>query len=66
MYPDVSDGIILTGFSTNGNWVGATIAGLNLQLANLNEPMRFGQASTGLTSQPNMENLPDGYITWAK
>ena len=61
----MSDGIILTGFSLDGTWVGTALAAFDLQLANLNQPARFGNASSGLTSQPNMKNLPDGYLTWA-
>ena len=64
-YPEVSDGIILTGFSMDGRWVGTAIAGLDLQLASRNQPARFGNASPGPTSEPNMRNLPDGYVTWA-
>ncbi|KAK4996695.1 hypothetical protein LTR66_003751 [Elasticomyces elasticus] len=45
MYPDLSDGIVLTGYSTNGTFTGLFFAGANLQQANLNQPLRFGSAS---------------------
>lgn len=51
-HPDASDGIILTGYSQNGSYVSAATAALNLQLARLNDPARFG-------------TLPTGYLTWA-
>lgn len=41
-YPDASDGLILTGFSFSGRWFKQTIAGWNLHLASLNQPLRFG------------------------
>ena len=40
-YPELSDGIILTGFSMNSSFVGLFAAGNNLQQANLNQPLRF-------------------------
>ena len=45
MYPNISDGIVLTGFSTNGSFVGYFEAGGDFVLANLNQPFRFGNAS---------------------
>ncbi|KAG7008702.1 cryptochrome-2 [Physcia stellaris] len=63
--PAASDGIIMTGISFNGKWASAAVAGLNLELASLNQPARFGNASSGRTTEPNMENLPDGYVTWS-
>lgn len=55
----------MTAISFNGKWASAAIAGLNLQLASLNQPARFGNASSGPTAEPNMQNLPDGYVTWS-
>lgn len=51
-YPDASDGIILTGYTQNGAFFSTAVAGLNLQLARLNDPARFG-------------GLPSGYVAWA-
>jgi len=42
MYPNISDGIILTGFSLNASFVGYFAAGGNFQQAYLNQPFRFG------------------------
>jgi pimeloyl-ACP methyl ester carboxylesterase len=41
-YPELSDGIVLTGFSMNSSFVGLFAAGNNLQQASLNQPLRFG------------------------
>lgn len=46
MYPDISDGLVLTGFSMNGSFVGFFGAGGNFVQANLNQPMRFGSNAT--------------------
>lgn len=48
MYPSISDGIVLTGFSMNGSFVGFFGAGGDFVQANLNQPFRFGNASTSL------------------
>ena len=45
MYPNISDGIALTGFSMNGSFVGFFGAGGNFVQANLNQPFRFGNVS---------------------
>jgi len=44
-YPNISDGIVLTGFSTNGSFVPFFDAGGDFVQANLNQPFRFGNAS---------------------
>jgi pimeloyl-ACP methyl ester carboxylesterase len=41
-YPELSDGIVLTGFSMNSSFIGLFAAGNNLQQARLNQPLRFG------------------------
>lgn len=46
MYPDISDAVILTGFSMNASFVGYFGAGANFQQANLNQPLRFGSSAT--------------------
>lgn len=48
MYPDISDGIVLTGFSMNGSFVPFFAAGADFVLANLNQPFRFGNASAAV------------------
>ena len=45
LYPTISDGIVLTGFSTNGSFVSLFQSGADFVLANLNQPFRFGNAS---------------------
>ena len=45
MYPTISDGIVLTGFSMNGSFVGLFGAGSNFEQAYLNQPFRFGNVS---------------------
>lgn len=42
MYPNATDGVALTGFSMNATWLAQTLAGWNLHIANLNQPLRFG------------------------
>ena len=42
MYPDISDGIVLTGFSLNATFVPYFGAGGNFVQANKNQPFRFG------------------------
>ncbi len=46
MYPTISDGIVLTGFSMNGSFVGYFNAGSNFEQAYLNQPFRFGNLSS--------------------
>ncbi|GAB7365333.1 hypothetical protein MBLNU230_g6413t1 [Neophaeotheca triangularis] len=48
LHPEASDGIILTGYSQNGTWLARTLAGWNLHIANLNQPLRFGDQSLNL------------------
>ena len=42
MYPNLTDGIVLTGFSMTPTFATLFIAGGNFQLANVNQPLRFG------------------------
>ncbi|CAF9933106.1 MAG: hypothetical protein HETSPECPRED_008537 [Heterodermia speciosa] len=44
-YPNISDGIVLTGFSMNGSFIPYFEAGADFIQANLNQPFRFGNAS---------------------
>jgi len=60
-YPHISDGIVLTGFSLNGSFVGLFGAGGDFVQANLNQPFRFGNVSTTLAVESvlNMYGLAD-------
>ena len=46
MYPTISDGIALTGFSMNASFAGYFGAGANFEQAYLNQPFRFGNLSS--------------------
>ena len=60
MYPDISDGIVLTGFSLNGSFVGFFGAGGDFIQANLNQPFRFGKVDTAtVLAVLNMFSLTD-------
>ena len=55
MYPTISDGIVLTGFSMNSSFAGFFSAGANVEQAYLNQPFRFGNfSSTAVESILNM------------
>lgn len=45
MYPNVTDGLILTGFSMNSSFTPTIIASWDDKLARLNQPLRFGNVS---------------------
>jgi pimeloyl-ACP methyl ester carboxylesterase len=55
MYPNLTDGIILSGFSMNSSFTGYFLAGGNFQQANANQPLRFsnvtGAQVQGILSQ---------------
>ena len=60
MYPGISDGIVLTGFSMNASFVGYFETGGNFVLANLNQPFRFGNISQEMVASVlNMYGLTD-------
>lgn len=60
MYPSISDGIVLTGFSTNASFAGYFGAGANFEQANLNQPFRLGNlSSTTVEAVLNMYSLTD-------
>ena len=42
LYPTATDGIILTGFSSNTSYIGLFALGTNFMQANINQPLRFG------------------------
>ena len=46
LYPENTDGVILTGFSVATQFLSYVIAGWNLHSARLNQPLRFGNASS--------------------
>ena len=70
MYPTISDGIVLTGFSMNSSFVGYFGAGSNFEQAYLNQPFRFGNASSsalesilkiGNISSPTVQSVLNTY-----
>lgn len=60
MHPNVTDGIILTGFSANGTWAPQFVASCDLKLGRLNQPLRFGNISYTAVSNAvaTLGNLP--------
>jgi len=48
MYPNVTDALILTGFSFNGSALLPTVAGFNAKIARLNQPLRFGSTDAAV------------------
>lgn len=50
LYPNITDGIVLTGFSMNSSFVGFFAAGGNFQQAYLNQPLRFSNF-TGMQAE---------------
>lgn len=45
MYPNITDGIVLTGFTMNASFTNLFLAGANLQQANVNQPLRFSNVT---------------------
>lgn len=45
MYPNITDAVILTGFSFNGSYLAATLACWNSRVAAYNQPLRFGKTN---------------------
>jgi len=65
MYPTLSDGIVLTGFSMNSSFTNLFVAGSNFQQANLNQPLRFSNV-TGVEVQNVLSMYAEGladYLT---
>lgn len=52
MHPTASDGLVLTAFTFDSAYIGATFKAWASKLARNNQPKRFG-------------HLPTGYLTWA-
>lgn len=46
LYPNNTDGLVLTGYSANGSYLPVTVAAWNLHSARLNQPLRFGNSSS--------------------
>lgn len=63
MHPNISDGIILTGYSQNGTYVAAISAGMNWQIARMNQPLRFGNHSMGYLTWANMGSNQYGFFS---
>lgn len=66
MYPNITDGIVLTGFTMNSSFVGLFAAGGNFQQAQENKPARFANVSTSIgaanISLQGPEAVPAGYM----
>jgi pimeloyl-ACP methyl ester carboxylesterase len=45
LYPNSTDGLVLTGWSGNASFLGASFAAFGLHSARLNQPLRFGNSS---------------------
>jgi pimeloyl-ACP methyl ester carboxylesterase len=65
LYPNNTDGLVLTGYSANGSWFPAAVGAWNLHSARLNQPLRFGNSSnagvlSGLGSFASSETLVRG------
>ncbi|KAF2260400.1 alpha/beta-hydrolase [Lojkania enalia] len=48
LYPNNTDGLVLTGYGPNGSFLPTTVASWNLRIARLDQPLRFGNASNAL------------------
>ena len=48
LYPDITDALILTGFSFNASALLSTIASFNTKIARLNQPARFGSTNAAV------------------
>ena len=59
LYPDLTNGIVLTGFSMNGSFVPFFAAGANFIQAAENQPFRLGSQPLGATGVVNAEGELD-------
>jgi pimeloyl-ACP methyl ester carboxylesterase len=59
LYPNNTDGLVLTGYSANGTFLPTTVAGWDLHSARLNQPFRLGNASNSGVSRA-LESYPAG------
>lgn len=55
MYPNITDGIVLTGYSANSTWVPQTFSAFDPQIMAVNAPARFNTSSLMLNNT---------YLTW--
>jgi pimeloyl-ACP methyl ester carboxylesterase len=51
LHPNVTDAVVLTGFSTNGSFANGLTASTNSEIASLNQPLRFGSGSVSAQNQ---------------
>ncbi|KAH7336492.1 hypothetical protein BKA65DRAFT_527260 [Rhexocercosporidium sp. MPI-PUGE-AT-0058] len=63
LYPELTDGIILTGFSMNASFVPFFAAGANFQQANLNQPLRLSNI-TGQRIQTLLSMYADPLVDY--
>jgi pimeloyl-ACP methyl ester carboxylesterase len=63
MYPNITDGIILTGFSMNSTFAGYFLAAGNLQQASTNQPLRFSNIS-GAQVQNLLSQYASGLVDY--
>jgi pimeloyl-ACP methyl ester carboxylesterase len=56
LYPDNTDGLILTGFSLASQFLSYVVAGWNLHSARLNQPLRLGNASNQVVRELASQN----------
>ncbi|KAI7538658.1 alpha/beta-hydrolase [Hortaea werneckii] len=61
-YPSTLDAAILTGFSTNTTALAPFLQGLNLAIANENQPARFFQLSNGYLVSSNIISQQTGFF----
>ncbi|KAI7222727.1 alpha/beta-hydrolase [Hortaea werneckii] len=61
-YPSTLDAAILTGFSTNTTALAPFLQGLNLAIANENQPSRFFQLSNGYLVSSNIISQQTGFF----
>ncbi|KAF2681206.1 hypothetical protein K458DRAFT_372073 [Lentithecium fluviatile CBS 122367] len=63
LYPNNTDGLVLTGYSANGSFLPVTVAAWNLHSARLNQPLRFGNSSNvGISTAVGSSDSGDGLI----
>ncbi|KAI9793600.1 MAG: hypothetical protein M1835_007152 [Candelina submexicana] len=62
MYPNLTDGLILTGFSQNSSFAPVTIGSFDVKLARLNQPLRFGNVTLPAVQQVIMSMTGDAKL----
>ena len=63
MYPNITDGIVLTGFSMNSSFVSSFAAGGNFQQANRNQYLRFSNI-TGVQVQNVLSMYAEPFVSY--